>query len=75
MVSFRVPKDQANDMWNKHLSTDVWARLYLRLVLYVKCMKSVKLTHNWDVIGVSVHILYAERIYRVLHQDFHFNTV
>jgi len=76
-VNFRLTKDQANDMWNKHLSTDVWARLYLRLVLYVKCTKSVKLTHSGDVIGVSVHIfyVYVERIYRVLHQDFHFNTI
>jgi hypothetical protein len=75
VVTRRVPKDQANDMWNKHLSTGVWASLYRRLVLYVMCTKSVKLTHNGDVIGASVHILYAERIYRVLHQDFHFNTI
>lgn len=40
-------------MWNKHLSTDVWARLYLHLVLYAKCTKSVKSTHNGDVFGVS----------------------
>jgi hypothetical protein len=50
---------------------------YTYVSFYVKCTKSVKLTHNGDVIGVSVHLLYvyAERIYRVLHQDFHFNTI
>ena len=62
-------------MWSKHLSTDVWAKLYLRLVLYAKCTKSVKLTRNGDVFGASVHMLNAERIYRVLHENFHCNTI